>query len=1063
MRRILSSLAILAAGILLGAAIFIMLRHLETANAQASFNGVSQERLDALETNITLTVNNLVSLGALLDATPQIDRQGFDRFTAPLLAGNGAIQALEWIPKVPKRLRQKYEQDARRDGFDSFQFTERISQDKMVRAGGRDEYFPVFFVAPFKGNEKALGFDLASDSVRREALLRSADSSTLVATSRIRLVQETSNQYGFLVYRPIYQGGVEPRSIKERHKALLGFALAVFRVADIVEPAGAVPSSSTGLNLAIFDRDAEAGKRLLYPKGAHLDGVQDLPPGFRATRTLAVAGRKWELAAYPRPGSFRPARWSSWATLGVSLLLSSLVTLYLVQRKRSEQALEASEERYRSLIGNIPDVTWTADANGKFTYVSPNIERLSGFAIDDIFAQGSRLFFASIHPDDAGKVKEGFRALFVDGQPFDVEFRVRRKNGEWIWVRDRALTTYERNGVLHADGIVSDITGRKRVEESLRVQYETARALAECNRLEEATPAIPAILKSLCEVLGWDCAVLWAVDRQANVLRWTESWHRPVLALSGFEAAQRRLTFPPGKGVAGGVWSNRQPVWIPDITSAEGPIKIAAIWGMRTVVTFPIMSGGVVSSVMQLFSREIENHDEQVIQMLMAIAGQIGPMIDRQQAQDALERSEERGRLLFAAIPHAAFVFDFATNDFLEVNQAAVQQYGYSRDELLCMNVSEICPAEQVERFNRYMRELKSSQGHAGQWKHRSKDGHIIDVDIHFQRLEYDGHKACLVIAQDITERNRLELELRQAQKLEAVGSLAAGIAHEINTPIQFVGDNVRFLGDAFADIAHLLQMYRSFRNHAGEGGVAAATMAEEADKAEETLDLPYLLEEIPKALAQSQDGLTRVATLVRAMKIFAHPDRKEKAATDINEALLSTLTVARNELKYVANVETDLGDLPLVNCNIGEMNQVFLNLLVNAAHAIGEARKKGDQNGGTQKGNDEKGLIRIRTARENNTVLISISDTGSGIPENIRHKIFDPFFTTKESGKGTGQGLAIARSVVVDRHGGTLTFTSEVGKGTTFYVRLPPDDETKAKENPEQERTSSKSPSAGT
>jgi signal transduction histidine kinase len=165
-------------------------------------------------------------------------------------------------------------------------------------------------------------------------------------------------------------------------------------------------------------------------------------------------------------------------------------------------------------------------------------------------------------------------------------------------------------------------------------------------------------------------------------------------------------------------------------------------------------------------------------------------------------------------------------------------------------------------------------------------------------------------------------------------------------------------------------------------------------------------------------------------MKDFAHPESKEKAAADLNKALLSTLTVARNELKYVADVETDLGNLPLVVCNISDLNQVFLNLLVNSAHAIGEVVK----------GTGEKGKIRVRTVAEGKTVLVTITDTGCGIPEGIRSKVFDPFFTTKEVGRGTGQGLAIARSVVVERHKGTLTFESEVGKGTTFYVRLPVD-----------------------
>jgi signal transduction histidine kinase/CheY-like chemotaxis protein len=198
------------------------------------------------------------------------------------------------------------------------------------------------------------------------------------------------------------------------------------------------------------------------------------------------------------------------------------------------------------------------------------------------------------------------------------------------------------------------------------------------------------------------------------------------------------------------------------------------------------------------------------------------------------------------------------------------------------------------------------------------------------------------------------------------------------------------------------------------------------ADKEES--DCAYLLEEIPKALTQTLDGVNRVATIVRAMKDFAHPETKEKAAADLNKAIQSTLIVVRNELKYVADVETDFGNLPLVLCNISDLTQVFLNLLVNAAHAIGDVVK----------GTGEKGKIRVRTVAEGKTVLVSIADTGCGIPEGIRSKIFDPFFTTKEVGRGTGQGLAIARSVVVERHKGTLTFESEVGKGTSFYIRLP-------------------------
>lgn len=403
-------------------------------------------------------------------------------------------------------------------------------------------------------------------------------------------------------------------------------------------------------------------------------------------------------------------------------------------------------------------------------------------------------------------------------------------------------------------------------------------------------------------------------------------------------------------------------------------------------------------------------------------------LAERQRAELALKRSEERARLLFATIPHPAFVFDVATLRFLEVNEAAVEKYGFSRGEFLRMKATDIRPAEEMERFSEHVHSSPAN-GCAGQWKHVSKDGRIIPVEVHYHILNYNGHKFRVAVAQDMTERNRLEIELRHSQKLEAVGSLAAGIAHEINTPIQFVGDNNRFLRDASTGLIQVLEKYRRLRERAADDP-ALQELAQEVAEAEKAVDIDYLVEEIPKAIAQSLDGVTRVATLVRAMKEFAHPDQKEKAAANINEALVSTLTVARNELKYVAEVETDFGDLPLIFCNISELNQVFLNLLVNAAHAIADAKQR----------TGVKGVIHIRTSLEEDTVLISIADTGRGIPENVRDKVFDPFFTTKEIGRGSGQGLAIAHSVVVQRHGGTLTFTSEVGKGTTFYVRLPLD-----------------------
>jgi len=282
-------------------------------------------------------------------------------------------------------------------------------------------------------------------------------------------------------------------------------------------------------------------------------------------------------------------------------------------------------------------------------------------------------------------------------------------------------------------------------------------------------------------------------------------------------------------------------------------------------------------------------------------------------------------------------------------------------------------------------------------------------------------------LADEMAVRAKVEIELRQAQKLEAVGRLASGVAHEINTPVQFVNDSIQFVSDSQAELAPLLDKYRAV-GAAVLAGADAAGLAQEAKDAEEAMDLDYLLTNVPEALERSLQGLERISTIVRSMKEFAHPDQTDKAATDLNHALVTTLTMARSEYKYIAEVETELAQLPPIVCYASEVNQVFLNLIVNSAHAIADVVA----------GTDQKGLIKIRTSAERGFVVVAISDTGKGIPSAIRDRVFDPFFTTKEVGKGTGQGLAIARSVVVDKHGGTLTFESELGKGTTFYVRLP-------------------------
>jgi len=277
-----------------------------------------------------------------------------------------------------------------------------------------------------------------------------------------------------------------------------------------------------------------------------------------------------------------------------------------------------------------------------------------------------------------------------------------------------------------------------------------------------------------------------------------------------------------------------------------------------------------------------------------------------------------------------------------------------------------------------------------------------------------------------VSEQERMELELRLAQKLEAVGQLAAGIAHEINTPIQFIGDSVGFLHSAFGDLMALVGLYDELK-HSVERGTPAPELLQRVGEAEIEADMEYLTERVPAAFQRTVDGVQRVATIVRAMREFGHPPTADLSPVDLNAVIENTLIVATSEYKYVADVACELGELPTVVCNRGDINQVVLNLIVNAAHAIGDVVGE----------SGERGTITIRTAAQEETVRISIADTGVGISAEIGARIYDPFFTTKAVGRGTGQGLAITRTIV-ERHDGTISFDTIEGEGTTFHIVLP-------------------------
>ncbi|MBT8763851.1 PAS domain-containing protein [Desulfohalobiaceae bacterium Ax17] len=289
-----------------------------------------------------------------------------------------------------------------------------------------------------------------------------------------------------------------------------------------------------------------------------------------------------------------------------------------------------------------------------------------------------------------------------------------------------------------------------------------------------------------------------------------------------------------------------------------------------------------------------------------------------------------------------------------------------------------------------------------------------------------------LLVGNDITEFKIMQGQLAQAQKLEAIGQLAAGIAHEINTPAQYVSDNLHFLQDSFLPIKNTIDFL--VYNFVAYKDKLPQEVIEKMYQVLEENDVDFFLEEVPKALVQSLEGMGRIARIVSSMKQFAHPGTEEKVYMDLNKAIENAREVSRNLWKYAADMEIALDpDLPQVLCYPAEINQVLLNMIVNAADAIKEKL-------GESVSDQERGLIKITTRNLKDRIQIQIADTGCGIPEEIRHRIFEPFFTTKEVGKGTGQGLAIAHSIIVDKHNGSIKVQSEPGEGSTFIIELPVD-----------------------
>ena len=749
----------------------------------------------------------------------------------------------------------------------------------------------------------------------------------------------------------------------------------------------------------------------------------------------------------------------------------------------TEQAV--AEERLRVLstaVEQSPVSIVITDLHGKIEYVNPKTTEATGYTAEELIGQNPRVL------KSGATSPEEYRTLWrtIQTGEWRGTFHNRKKNGELFWEAAVIRPIFGSSGKpIHYLAVKEDITARKLAEDKIAwlasipeqspllvveielpggvVHYVNPTARQTFPDLQQQgfghawfaglDPAMEAARRGVQEI-SRDVTVggrdyvqilnyrpdvrrlrIYGTDiterkRTENALRESEAKFRAIYDLTsdammltgekGFidcnQAAMRMFgcatreefcSYHPAD-----VSPPEQPGGGASLTLARQHIAAAMATGtarfewvhkrVDTGETFPA----------EVLLNGIELDGKRVIQAV------VRDITERKRTENALRESELKYRTLVRNIPQR-IVYKDKDSVYISCNERFAQELGIPPAAVAGKTDFDFFPPELAEKYragDRSVMELGRAVEFEQENLINGKPRAVLAMKSPVTNEQGDVI-GVLGVFTDITERKRTEEALRQseyqlrlAQKLESIGQLAAGIAHEINTPIQYIGDNAQFLSTAFQDL---------FRAIEAQPSCAAA-----AD-----VDVPYLRGEIPSAIAQMLEGVERVAGIVRAMKRFSHPGPAEKLPTDIHQAIESTILVSRNEWKYVADLTTDFDkDLPLVPCIAGEFNQVILNLIVNAAHAIGDVVK----------GSGGKGLIRIGTRRNGSFAEIRVSDTGGGIPVAIRTKVFDPFFTTKAVGKGTGQGLAIAHSVIVQKHRGSIHFESEDGKGTTFVIRLP-------------------------
>ncbi len=703
-------------------------------------------------------------------------------------------------------------------------------------------------------------------------------------------------------------------------------------------------------------------------------------------------------------------------------------------RKNAARVIFESEYKFRSIIQFAPVAILITDETGSIVNENNSATRMFNYNSNEF----KKLNINNIINVSNKKqsLTEYFTEVEEESELANIEITCKRKNGEEFFA-EYSLASWILKQKRFFAFFISDISQRKETERKLKYSSEFEKVISNISSvfLNKGLSKFPEAFEYALSKVGIffnairssyfvidkskkniNCIYEWAKSNDISLLQDSQN-----LSIRSFSSALNKLT-------------KNNTLIINKLTADKLQKKILSLRNAESAV---LVTSYVSRVFAGFFMLEFAHQNLQMDDEILVLLGLYSEVLSNAYLQFIEAKEKEKATLMMSKFLHAveqsasSIVITDINGDIEYVNPAFEKITHYSKEEVIGKNPRILKSGyTKDEEYKKLWDLISSGKTWKGMFKNRRKDGTFFWESAIISPVKDSRNQIVnyIAIKEDITEKLKLENQRALSSKMEAIGELAAGIAHEINTPMQFINDNTTFIKESFESIISFIQELNEKIENDTE--ITIEDFREFIKNSEEEYDFQFLIEEVPAAIEQTLEGIDRVSKIVKAVKEFSHASTKEKVLVDLNKSVESAVMISRNEWKYVAEMELNLDkNLPSLYCLIDEINQVLLNIIVNAAQAIAE--KLGERPA-------EKGKIIITTTFDEKFAEVKISDTGIGIPEENLHKIFDPFFTTKEVGKGTGQGLAITHDIIVNKHNGTLEVESEVGKGSTFIIKLP-------------------------